>query len=172
MLLEKITNKELGFMESWHTPYCLAEALFPDFDNFGRFDGETMSNLGTTTLSNIENPANARNSMTPPDSAYGPDPNTMPIPRAPSDSGVKVMSPYSAVARTKMAAQAAEDFLGLRGWMGQNVFSYFSEGMTPFELRPQWEAASRMTAASRAYWDSDLGDMFGMNEFIRRFSRL
>ena len=38
MLTQKISEKEIGFMESWYTPYCLAEALFPDFDNFGRFE--------------------------------------------------------------------------------------------------------------------------------------
>ena len=45
MLTQKITEKEIEFLESWFTPYCLAEALFPDFDNFGRFDGDRMSNI-------------------------------------------------------------------------------------------------------------------------------
>lgn len=45
MLLEKITEKELSFMENWHTPRCLAESLFSDFDNFGRFDEEKFGEL-------------------------------------------------------------------------------------------------------------------------------
>ena len=44
-MLQKITEKEISFMENWFTPYCLAESLFPDMDNFGRFDGDRMSNI-------------------------------------------------------------------------------------------------------------------------------
>ncbi len=45
MLTEKITEKEISFMESWYTPYCLAESLFTDFDNFGRFEKDKMGNI-------------------------------------------------------------------------------------------------------------------------------
>ncbi len=38
MLTKKITDREIEFMELWQTPRCLAECLFPDFDNFGRFE--------------------------------------------------------------------------------------------------------------------------------------
>ena len=37
MLLEKITEKQLKFMESWTNPYALTECLFHDFDNLGSF---------------------------------------------------------------------------------------------------------------------------------------
>ena len=47
MLLEKITESELQFMEQWHIPRCLAECLFADFDNFGRFN---KNDFGTIRL--------------------------------------------------------------------------------------------------------------------------
>lgn len=45
MLLEKITASELSFMEMWHTPRCLAESLFSDFDNSGRFDEKKFGSI-------------------------------------------------------------------------------------------------------------------------------
>jgi len=45
MLLEKITEKELQYMESWHIPRCLAESLFSDFDNFGRFEEDKFGEI-------------------------------------------------------------------------------------------------------------------------------
>ena len=45
MLLEKITEKEIRFMEHWHTPRCLAESLFSDFDNFGRFEEDKFGDI-------------------------------------------------------------------------------------------------------------------------------
>lgn len=45
MLLEKITESEIEFMEAWHTPVCLAECLFADFDNFGRFDPDKFGEI-------------------------------------------------------------------------------------------------------------------------------
>lgn len=38
MLLEKITEKEIEFMESWHDPVCMSECLFSNFDDLGEFD--------------------------------------------------------------------------------------------------------------------------------------
>ncbi len=38
MLLQKITESELEFLDTWYTPRALAECLFSDFDNFGRFE--------------------------------------------------------------------------------------------------------------------------------------
>ena len=43
MLLKKITESEILFMETWHNPRALAECLFSDFDNFGRFDEKVFS---------------------------------------------------------------------------------------------------------------------------------
>ena len=37
MLTEKITEKELSFMEAWHNPICLAESLFSNLDNLSEF---------------------------------------------------------------------------------------------------------------------------------------
>lgn len=45
MLTEKIKPEELEFMEMWHTPHCLAESLFSDFDNLGDFDEEKLGNI-------------------------------------------------------------------------------------------------------------------------------
>ena len=45
MLLEKITEEELDFLEDIHNPIPLAEMLFCDFDNMGRFDEEEMGHI-------------------------------------------------------------------------------------------------------------------------------
>ena len=57
MLLEKISEKELSFMEMWHTPRCLAECLFPDFDNFGRFEADKQDRLRLYQLPMLSNEA-------------------------------------------------------------------------------------------------------------------
>ena len=38
MVIEKIKDDDLEFMQCWFTPQCLAESLFSNFDNFGLFD--------------------------------------------------------------------------------------------------------------------------------------
>ncbi len=40
MLTEKLSEKELGYIENWHKPSELCECLFSDFDNLGHFDKE------------------------------------------------------------------------------------------------------------------------------------
>lgn len=45
MILQKITNEELEFMESFHTPECLVNCLFSDFDNLSEFDETKFGNL-------------------------------------------------------------------------------------------------------------------------------
>jgi hypothetical protein len=45
MLIEKLNEKLLEFMECWHTPRCLIESLFNDFDNLGEFDKEKFGSL-------------------------------------------------------------------------------------------------------------------------------
>ncbi len=45
MLLEKILEREISFMESWFTPRCLAECLFSDFDNSGRFEEDVFGEI-------------------------------------------------------------------------------------------------------------------------------
>lgn len=57
MLLEKITEKELSFMESWHTPRALAECLFSDFDNSGRFEENKFGEIRFYQLPMISNEA-------------------------------------------------------------------------------------------------------------------
>lgn len=38
MLVQKINEDELVFMEQWFTPMCLTESLFSNFDNLGEFN--------------------------------------------------------------------------------------------------------------------------------------
>jgi len=45
MLVERITESELLFMESFHTPRCLVESLFSDYDNLSEFDENKFGNL-------------------------------------------------------------------------------------------------------------------------------
>jgi hypothetical protein len=45
MLVEKITNEELEFMEGWHTPPCLIESLFSNFDNLSDFREDEFGEL-------------------------------------------------------------------------------------------------------------------------------
>jgi len=45
MLTQKITDEELDFMECWHTPRCLVESLFSNFDNLSAFSKEKFGKL-------------------------------------------------------------------------------------------------------------------------------
>jgi len=45
MLLEKLTEQELDFIEGIHNPITLAEILFNDFDNMGVYDEEKLGNI-------------------------------------------------------------------------------------------------------------------------------
>lgn len=45
MLLEKITEEQLDFIEGIHNPIALAEILFSDFDNMGKFDEEHFGHI-------------------------------------------------------------------------------------------------------------------------------
>jgi hypothetical protein len=85
-----------------------------------------------------------------------------------ASSGTGIISPFSAPARIKQSAQSFSDFMGLRGFLVDTAFTGLSNSMVPFENMPQYQSASRMTAFNRTYWDADLGDMLGLNEFIRR----
>jgi hypothetical protein len=44
-MLEKITEEELGFMESLHYPVATVETLFSDFNNLSQFEEEKFGNL-------------------------------------------------------------------------------------------------------------------------------
>ena len=45
MLLEKITQEELNFMEDWSDPVCLAESLFSNFDDLGEFHEDIFGHI-------------------------------------------------------------------------------------------------------------------------------
>lgn len=45
MLIEKLSEEDLEFMETWHTPRALVESLFSDFDNLSEFDEEKLGDL-------------------------------------------------------------------------------------------------------------------------------
>jgi len=45
MLLEKITQEELDFMQCWYNPLCLTECLFHNFDDLGSFDPEKLGEV-------------------------------------------------------------------------------------------------------------------------------
>ena len=45
MLIKKLTDEELEFMESWHSPKCLVETLFHDFDNLSSFSEDEFGDL-------------------------------------------------------------------------------------------------------------------------------
>lgn len=45
MPVEQITEKELDFIESWHTPQCLLETLFHDFDNLAEFSKDKFGDI-------------------------------------------------------------------------------------------------------------------------------
>lgn len=55
MLLKKITEQELSFMEMWFSPRALAECLFPDFDNFGRFEADKQDRIRLYQLPMLSN---------------------------------------------------------------------------------------------------------------------
>ncbi|KKM19648.1 hypothetical protein LCGC14_1653420, partial [marine sediment metagenome] len=43
--MEQITEQELAFAELWHTPQCLLETLFHDFDNLGHFSEDKFGEV-------------------------------------------------------------------------------------------------------------------------------
>ena len=45
MLIKKLTEEELLFCESWHSPRCLVESLFNDFDNLSEFSEDEFGDL-------------------------------------------------------------------------------------------------------------------------------
>lgn len=45
MAIEKITEDELLFMESWYNPVCMVESLFSNFDDLGEFDEEQLGDI-------------------------------------------------------------------------------------------------------------------------------
>jgi hypothetical protein len=47
MLKQKITDEELEFMECWHTPRCLAESLFSNFNNLSEFHPDRFGEVRT-----------------------------------------------------------------------------------------------------------------------------
>ena len=51
MLLEKINSDEISFLESWFTPLCLAECVFSDLNNFGKFEEDAFSEIRLYQLS-------------------------------------------------------------------------------------------------------------------------
>jgi hypothetical protein len=51
MLLEKITEEELLFMQDFYNPIAMIECLFSDFDNLGEFDEEKFGALRNYQLS-------------------------------------------------------------------------------------------------------------------------
>ena len=44
-MIDKITEEELEFMECWHTPECLIESLFEDFDNLTSFNAKKLGDI-------------------------------------------------------------------------------------------------------------------------------
>jgi hypothetical protein len=77
--------------------------------------------------------------------------------------------PGSAISRMNYAAKQAADFFGLRGFLADTAFKSMNDGLMPYEDIPKLESASWMSSPARGYWDANLGDMAGMNEFVRRF---
>jgi len=47
MLTKKITEEEIEFMESWHTPRCVLESLFPNFDNLTEYNETNFGQIRT-----------------------------------------------------------------------------------------------------------------------------
>ena len=45
MLLQKIKEEELEFLEGWYNSFCMTECLFSDFDNLGEFDKTKLGHV-------------------------------------------------------------------------------------------------------------------------------
>ena len=55
MIIEKITEEELEFMESWFTPRCLIECLFNDADNLSEFNEDEFLEIRNYQFPMISN---------------------------------------------------------------------------------------------------------------------
>ena len=45
MIIEKITEEELQFMEMWHYPVAMIESLFSNFDSLSEFEEDKFGEL-------------------------------------------------------------------------------------------------------------------------------
>ena len=45
MLIEKLDEEEISFMEDWHSPICLTESLFSNFDNLSEFNEDRFGEV-------------------------------------------------------------------------------------------------------------------------------
>lgn len=45
MLIQKLTQEELTFIENWYNPICQAECLFSNFDDMGEFDKTKLGEI-------------------------------------------------------------------------------------------------------------------------------
>jgi len=64
--------------------------------------------------------------------------------------------------RIKATVGDATEMLGVYKFLGETVMGRSEHG-------PVLANASAITSVNRAYWDKDLGGMFGMTELLRRF---
>jgi hypothetical protein len=80
-----------------------------------------------------------------------------------------IQMPGSFAGRAQEAFAQTSDLFGLRGFITESVIEAGNDGLMPYEDIPKYESASWMSSPFRAYWDAELGDMFGTNELIRRF---
>lgn len=71
--------------------------------------------------------------------------------------------------RTRSAFQAVHELAGLRGWLAGGVaYQGLTGQAVPFEEVPVLQSTSEMTSVQRSFWDSEMGNMFGLGEFGRR----
>jgi len=78
--------------------------------------------------------------------------------------------PYSYDELARSTLDYYSDAIGIVGWIGRLVTRKAVGELTPYDVRPELESASRIAGVKRAYWDASLGDPLGMTEAYRRLN--
>ena len=82
--------------------------------------------------------------------------------QAPTPATYPIGSQEDISYKVKSGANNALEFLGIYKFMGETLFGKFEHG-------PVLANAASITDTNRAYWDQDLGGLFGMTELLRRY---
>jgi len=102
--------------------------------------------------------------------AWEPRPQLAPEAALGGEAPYTPRDPYSYDQLAKQTLDYYSDAIGIVGWIGRLITRKAVGELTPYDVRPELESASRIASVRRAYWDASLGDPFGMTEAYRRLN--
>ena len=102
--------------------------------------------------------------------AWEPRPMLAPEPELGGEAPYKPRDPYSYDQLAIQTLNYYSDAIGIVGWIGRLITRAGVGELTPYDVRPELESATRIASIKRAYWDSALGDPGGITEAYRRLN--